>query len=74
MSDVWPLRPLRDLLVDGPVPDAELAGILRCDKRTLYVWRNGGVPTFDADRLACRVAYRHPAEVWPGWYAAEEES
>ncbi len=70
MTDVWPFRPLRDLLVDGTgsVPDADLAALLRCDRRTLHVWRCVGVPTFEADRLACQVARRHPVEVWPDWF------
>lgn len=47
-----------------------LARFLGVDPGQWQRWRSEGVPTFAADRLACRAGL-HPSLLWPDWFDEE---
>jgi lambda repressor-like predicted transcriptional regulator len=66
----WPIGPL--VAVTGRTA-AALAAEAGFTRRSGTRWGSAGwVNDETADRLAC-AAGLHPAEVWPGWFAAAPE-
>lgn len=49
-----------------------LARIVGVNPRTVHTWAHDGIPLHSADRAAIALD-RHPCEVWPDWWAINEE-
>lgn len=64
-----PLEPL--VAAHGTV--TALAAALGRSREQVARWRSGGLPLGSADSVACALG-RHPAEVWPEWYALSQDA
>lgn len=59
--------------LDAGTSDRAIAGACRINHRSVAMYRAGGVPFLQADRIACRIGV-HPANIWPEYWTAEAEA
>lgn len=58
--------------LDAGKSDRAIATAARINHRSVAMYRAGGVPFLQADRIACRIGV-HPANIWPEYWTLVSE-